>query len=76
MDDQSYGADIFIAEPLTPRELEILRLLADDLSNREIADRLTIALSTVKWYARQIYGKLGVHSRTQALARARELGLF
>ncbi|MCK4976406.1 MAG: AAA family ATPase, partial [Anaerolineales bacterium] len=76
MDDQSYGADIFLAEPLTQRELEILRLLADDLSNREIADRLTIALSTVKWYARQIYGKLGVSNRRQAVERARNLGLL
>jgi predicted ATPase/DNA-binding CsgD family transcriptional regulator len=65
-----------LSEPLTERELEILRLVSDGLSNREIADQLVLAVSTVKWYTNQMYGKLGVNSRTQALARARELQLL
>jgi LuxR family maltose regulon positive regulatory protein len=63
-------------EPLRARELEILRLIAVGCSNREIADRLVIAVSTVKWYVNAIYGKLQVESRTQAVARARELDLL
>jgi LuxR family maltose regulon positive regulatory protein len=63
-------------EPLSPRELEVLRLVAQGLSNREIGERLYLALSTVKGHNRNIYGKLQVQSRTQAVARARELGLL
>jgi predicted ATPase/DNA-binding CsgD family transcriptional regulator len=63
-------------DPLTERELEILRLIADGLSDREIAQKLVISLGTVKWYNKQIYSKMGVHSRTQAVAQAREAGLF
>ncbi len=65
-----------VFEPLTDRELEILRLIDEGLSNRDIAQRLVVTLETVKWYNKQIYGKLGVHTRTQAVARAREAGLF
>jgi predicted ATPase/DNA-binding CsgD family transcriptional regulator len=72
--DDTNGHPVIAA--LTEREMEILRLVADGLSNREIAQDLVITLGTVKWYARQIYNKLGVHSRTQAVARAREMGLF
>jgi tetratricopeptide (TPR) repeat protein len=50
--------------------------MADHRSNREIADVLVLSLNTVKWYARQIYGKLGVNSRRQAVSRAKELGLL
>jgi LuxR family maltose regulon positive regulatory protein len=64
-----------LIEPLTERELEILRLLTVGLSNQEIAEQLFLAVGTVKKYTSNIYGKLGVHSRTQAVARARELGL-
>jgi predicted ATPase/class 3 adenylate cyclase len=64
------------ANPLSDRELEVLALLAEGLSNREIADRLYISSETVKWYNKQLYGKLGVHSRTQAVATAREIGLL
>jgi LuxR family maltose regulon positive regulatory protein len=46
------------------------------LSNQEIADELVVALSTIKWHINNLYGKLGVGSRTQALARARELHLL
>lgn len=65
-----------LMEPLTPRELEILRLLARGLSNREICERLFLALSTVKGYNRTLYGKLQVRRRTEAVARARELGIL
>ncbi len=62
--------------PLTPREQEVLNLLAAGLSNREIAGKLVFSLGTVKWYVNQIYSKLGVGSRTQAIVRANELQLL
>jgi predicted ATPase/DNA-binding CsgD family transcriptional regulator len=65
-----------IVEPLSARELEILHLIAEGLSNREIAQKLFLSLETIKWHNRQIYSKLGVNNRTQAVARAREFGLF
>ncbi|MCC7451011.1 MAG: AAA family ATPase [Anaerolineae bacterium] len=61
---------------LTGRELEILQLVAAGLSNREIAERLIFSVGTVKWYINQIYSKLQVASRTQAVARARKMGLL
>jgi predicted ATPase/class 3 adenylate cyclase len=70
------GGSDYLLEPLTQRELEILRLLAEGLSDREIAQRLVIAQGTVKWYNKQLYSKLGVHSRSQAVDRGRELGLL
>jgi LuxR family maltose regulon positive regulatory protein len=65
-----------LIESLSERELEVLRLIAEGLTNREIAARLFLALNTVKAHTRNIYGKLGVHSRTQAVARARTMGLL
>jgi LuxR family maltose regulon positive regulatory protein len=65
-----------LVEPLTDRELEILRLIAEGHSNQAIADTLIIAVSTVKRHINNIYGKLDVQSRTQALVRARELQLL
>jgi LuxR family maltose regulon positive regulatory protein len=65
-----------MVEPLSPRELEVLRLIEQGLSNQEIADRLFLALSTVKGYTRTIFDKLQVQRRTEAVARARELGLL
>jgi LuxR family maltose regulon positive regulatory protein len=62
-------------EPLSPRELEVLHLMAAGLSNQEMCERLFLALSTVKGHNRTIFGKLGVQRRTEAVARARELGL-
>ena len=68
------GTEIYsLSEALSERELEVLRLIIAGHSNREIADRLVIAVSTVKWYVNAIYGKLQVESRTKAIARAREL---
>ena len=61
---------------LTERELDILRLTAEGLSNREIAEQLFLAVGTVKWYLSEIYAKLYVTSRTQAIARAKELNLL
>jgi LuxR family maltose regulon positive regulatory protein len=61
---------------LSPRELEVLQLIAQGLSNDEIGKRLFLALDTVKGYNRRIYGKLQVQRRTEAVARARELGLL
>jgi len=63
-------------EGLTDRELNILRLIANGCSNGEIADQLVLATSTVKWYAHQIFEKLEVSSRTQAVAQARIHGLI
>lgn len=65
-----------LVDPLTERELEVVRLLAVGLSNQEIAQTLVIAVSTAKQHLKNIYGKLQVHSRTQAVARARELDLL
>ena len=65
-----------LIEALTPREHEVLLLLAAGGSNREIAERLVISVHAVKKHTGNIYGKLGVTSRTQAIARARELGLL
>jgi LuxR family maltose regulon positive regulatory protein len=65
-----------LIEPLSQRELEVLRLIAQGLSNREICERLFLALDTVKGHNRRIYGKLDVQSRTEAVARGRELGLL
>jgi LuxR family maltose regulon positive regulatory protein len=76
-EDKSYlpSAQSLI-EPLSQRELEILQLIAQGLSNREISERLFLALDTVKGHNRSIYGKLQVQRRTEAIARARELGLL
>jgi LuxR family maltose regulon positive regulatory protein len=64
-----------LVEPLSERELEVLGLVAQGLSNREIAGRLFITVGTVKTHVHNIHGKLGVQRRTEAAARARELGL-
>ncbi|HSR30366.1 MAG TPA: LuxR C-terminal-related transcriptional regulator [Anaerolineae bacterium] len=65
-----------LVDPLSERELEVLRLLYEGLSNKEIANRLIVAPSTVKQHLKNIYSKLDVHSRTQAVARGRELRLL
>jgi len=65
-----------LAEPLTDRELEVLGLLAVGMANQEIAKELVVALETAKKHVSHILGKLGAANRTQAVARARELGLL
>jgi LuxR family maltose regulon positive regulatory protein len=60
----------------TAREIEVLQLIAEGMSNQEIAGRLFLALSTVKGHNRIIFDKLQVQRRTEAVARARELGLL
>jgi LuxR family maltose regulon positive regulatory protein len=65
-----------IVDPLTDRELEILRLIADGQSNAEISRQLYLALSTVKGHNLRIFNKLQAQNRTEAVARARELGLL
>jgi LuxR family maltose regulon positive regulatory protein len=65
-----------LAEPLTSRELDILRFLAADLTSTEIANQLIIAPSTVRSHIKSIYGKLSVHERRQAIQRAKELRLL
>jgi WD40 repeat protein/DNA-binding CsgD family transcriptional regulator/tRNA A-37 threonylcarbamoyl transferase component Bud32 len=65
-----------LIEPLTDRELDVLRLMAEGLKHGEIAQKLVLAESTVKWYAQEIYGKLGVNSRRQAVAVGQRLGLL
>jgi LuxR family maltose regulon positive regulatory protein len=65
-----------LGEELTPKELEVLRLLATRLSRREIGARLYVSLNTVKTHQRALYRKLGVEHRSAAVSRARELGLL
>jgi LuxR family maltose regulon positive regulatory protein len=65
-----------LVEPLTPRELEVLQLIVGGASNRDIAEALFVTIGTVKRHTNSLYGKLDAASRTQAVARARELRLF
>jgi len=75
-DESSLPSAQPLIEPLSQRELEVLQLIAQGLSNREIGERLFLALSTVKGHTRIIFDKLQVQRRTEAVARARELGLL
>jgi LuxR family maltose regulon positive regulatory protein len=68
--------EVDLIEPLSRRELEVLRLVTKGATNREICQTLHIALGTVKNHLKNIYGKMNVHNRTQAAARTRTLGLF
>lgn len=74
--EQPSSAPAALAEPLSERELEVLQLLADGLSNKEVADRLFLSVGTIKRHTHNIYGKLDVSSRTQAIVRGRELNLL
>src|SRR5579859_113795 len=76
MADQAPDPDERLVEPLTRREREILTLLEAGFSAPEIAEQLTLAVNSVRWYLRQIYEKLGVNSKRQAINRARALGLL
>ena len=63
-------------EPLSAREVRVLTLLSQGMSNKEVAAELYLSVRTVKWYTSSIYGKLDVSSRTQAIARARQLRIL
>jgi serine/threonine protein kinase len=65
-----------MVETLTDRELEVLQEVAQGLSNRDIANKLFVEINTIKWYNRQIFGKLGVKNRRQAVAVAKRMGLL
>jgi LuxR family maltose regulon positive regulatory protein len=65
-----------LVEPLSPRELELLRLLAAGLTTAEVAGQLYITTGTARNHLKSIYGKLDVHGRVQAIARARALNLL
>jgi DNA-binding NarL/FixJ family response regulator len=65
-----------LVEPLTPREQEVLSLVADGLRNREIAGRLGVSEHTVKFHLAAVFGKLGATSRTDAVRRGFRLGLI
>ena len=65
-----------MVEPLSERELEVLKLLSTELSGPEIADRLSVSLNTARTHTKNIYSKLGVNSRRTAIRRAEELGLL
>jgi ATP/maltotriose-dependent transcriptional regulator MalT len=65
-----------LIEPLTERELKIMQLIADGLNSREVAQQLCLGVGTIRWYLKRVYGKLGVHSRSQAIARTREMKLL
>jgi LuxR family maltose regulon positive regulatory protein len=65
-----------LIEPLSERELEVLRLVAQGLTNNEISQRLVLALSTIKGHNLRIFGKLQAQNRSEAVRRARELGLL
>jgi LuxR family maltose regulon positive regulatory protein len=65
-----------LPEPLTPRELDVLQLLANGYSNQDVCNELFLAISTVKGYNQNLFGKLGVRRRTEAILKARMLGLI
>jgi LuxR family maltose regulon positive regulatory protein len=65
-----------LSEPLSERELEVLALIASGMSNKEIAGKLFVSIVTVKTHVNNLYRKLGAHSRTQAVARAREINIL
>jgi LuxR family maltose regulon positive regulatory protein len=71
-----HPANARLEDPLSQRELEVLKLIVQGLSNREISARLYLALNTVKGYNQKIFSKLQVQSRTEAMIRVREMGLF
>ncbi|MGD8814859.1 MAG: LuxR C-terminal-related transcriptional regulator [Anaerolineales bacterium] len=76
-DAMNSHADRFVwVEPLSEREREVLQHIEEGSTNREIADRLCLSVNTVKVHTRNIYGKLGVNNRTQAVSRARDLGVL
>ena len=65
-----------LVEPLSRREIEVLRLIAEGYKYTEIAERLVVSINTVRHHTRNVYGKLEVNNRTQAISRAKELNLL
>jgi LuxR family maltose regulon positive regulatory protein len=65
-----------LAEPLSEREIEVLQLMAEGYKYKEIAERLVVSINTVRHHTRNVYGKLDVNNRTQAISRAKELNLL
>ncbi len=76
MDGKKPGHANVLVEPLKAKEYEILKLIAAGLSNAEISNRLYITTGTVKWYIKNIYSKMGVNKRTQAIKKARQFGII
>jgi LuxR family maltose regulon positive regulatory protein len=74
--EQAAARDNALLEPLSDREMEVLHLIAAQMSNQEIADALVISINTVKTHIRRLYGKLNVSSRLAAVERGRALGLL
>ena len=70
------AASTGLVESLSERELEVLRLLAAGMSNQEIAEEFVVTIHTVKWHTKNLYSKLNVRNRAEALARGTELGLI
>ncbi|MBC7250313.1 MAG: tetratricopeptide repeat protein [Anaerolineae bacterium] len=75
-EDREQKVAASLVEPLSARELEILRLLRTHLTSTEMAEELCISVNTVRYHIKNIYGKLGVHSRSEAVQRAEALGLL
>lgn len=75
-DSQSGTPSSILIDPLSDRELEVLHLMAQDLSYREIANQILVSLNTVRTHVKNIYSKLMVHKRSEAVAKARELNLL
>jgi LuxR family maltose regulon positive regulatory protein len=75
-EDTTSVNQLVIAEPLSDRELDVLRLLATDLNGPQLARELMVSLSTLRTHTSNIYGKLGVNNRRAAVRRAQELALL
>lgn len=75
-DVPNHSPSSLLVDPLSDRELEVLHLIAQDLSYQEIADQIMVSLNTVRTHVKNIYSKLMVHKRSQAVAKARELNLL
>jgi len=65
-----------LVEPLSEREIEVLRLIAEGCKYKEIAERLVVSINTVRHHTRNLYGKLEVNNRTQAIGKAKDLNLL
>jgi LuxR family maltose regulon positive regulatory protein len=76
IDRERKASTQLLAEPLSEREIEVLRLMAEGYKYQEIAERLVVSINTVRHHTRNVYGKLDVNNRTQAIARAKELNLL